>query len=116
MGPELLTTLVASFTTELERRLSRVKAAQANGDPGTLALEVHAIKGSAATFGAPPLSALALTLERAARSGEADLAWDTLPDFLAVAEGTLTLLYRRFGGHPEIPGGDKRINLDTDQG
>ncbi len=116
VGPELLTTLVASFTTELERRLGRVKAAQANGDPGTLALEVHAIKGSAATFGAPPLSALALTLERAARSGEADLAWDTLPDFLAVAEGTLTLLYRRFGGHPEIPGEDKRINLDTDQG
>ena len=115
VGPELLTTLVASFTTELERRLSRVEAAQASGDLGTLALEVHAIKGSAATFGAPPLSTLALTLERAARSGEADLAWDALPDFLAVAEGTLTLLYQHFGGHPEMPGEDKRINLDTDQ-
>lgn len=116
VGPELLTTLVASFTAELERRLGRVKAAQASGDLRTLALEVHAIKGSAATFGAPPLSVLALTLERAARSGAADLARGTLPDFLAVAEGTLTLLYRRFGGHPEMPGEDKRINLDTDQG
>ena len=104
VGPELLITLVASFTTELERRLSRVKAAQASGDLGTLALEVHAIKGSAATFGAPPLSALALTLERAARSGEADLAWGTLPDFLAVAEETLALLYRRCGGHPDVAG------------
>ena len=52
----------------------------------------------------PPLSALALTLERAARSGEADLAWGTLPDFLAVAEETLALLYRRCGGHPDVAG------------
>ena len=103
VGPELLTTLVASFTAELERRLSRVKAAQASSDLGTLAQEVHAIKGSAATFGAPALSALALTLERAARSGEADLAWGTLPDMMAVAEGTLASLNQRFSGHPEVP-------------
>jgi HPt (histidine-containing phosphotransfer) domain-containing protein len=106
VGPELLTLLVASFTAELERRLSQVKAARANADLSTLAQEVHAIKGSAATFGAPALSALALILERAARSGEADLAWGTLPDLLAVAEGTLALLYQRLRGHPEVAGGE----------
>lgn len=104
VGPELLITLVASFTAELERRLGRVQAAQASGDLGTLALEVHAIKGSAATFGAPALSALALTLERAARSGEAALARGTLPDLMAVAAGTRALLDQRFGGHPEEAG------------
>ena len=104
VGPELLITLVASFTAELERRLSQVKAAQANSDLSTLAQEVHAIKGSAATFGAPALSALALTLERAARAGEAGLAWGTLPDLLAMAEGTLASLYQRFSGHPEVAG------------
>ena len=106
VGPELLTLLVASFTAELERRLSQVKAARANADLSTLAQEVHAIKGSAATFGAPALSALALILERAARSGEADLAWGTLPDLLAVAEGTLAFLYQRLRGHPEVAGGE----------
>lgn len=106
VGPELLTLLVASFTAELERRLSQVTAARANADLGTLAQEVHAIKGSAATFGAPALSALALILERAARSGEADLAWGTLPDLLAVAEGTLAFLYQRLRGHPEVAGGE----------
>ena len=104
VGPELLITLVASFTAELERRLSQVKAAQASSDLSTLAQEVHAIKGSAATFGAPALSALALTLERAARAGEAGLAWGTLPDMLAMAEGTLASLYQRFSGHPEVAG------------
>ena len=104
VGPELLTTLVASFAAELERRLGQVKVARTCGDLSTLAREAHAIKGSAATFGAPALSAQALTLERAAKAGDADLAWGIMPDLLAMAEETLDLLYRRFGDQPAVAG------------
>ncbi|MCO5760175.1 MAG: response regulator [Chromatiaceae bacterium] len=98
VGPDFLPSLVTSFTREMERRLLRVAEAKNRGDLAALALEAHAIKGSAGTFGAPALSAEALILERAAKSGETDQAWGKVPDLMAVAAETLSRLRDRFAG------------------
>jgi PAS domain S-box-containing protein len=98
VGPDFLPSLVTSFTSEMDRRLLRVAEAKNRGDLAALALEAHAIKGSAGTFGAPALSAEALILERAAKSGETDQAWGKVSDLMAVAAETLSRLRDRFAG------------------
>jgi HPt (histidine-containing phosphotransfer) domain-containing protein len=62
--------IVGAFVGENERRLEPLRLAVAAGDLTTLANLAHATKGSAGSFGAPRLHALAVELEARALAGE----------------------------------------------
>lgn len=85
-GPELVGELIASFMTETDDRLSRMRSAADSGDLGAVAIEAHAMKSSSGTFGALRLQRLGERLEAAATASDHRLAselLDALPDLVA---------------------------------
>jgi HPt (histidine-containing phosphotransfer) domain-containing protein len=67
---EALASVLRTFIDETRSRLDAVDDALASGDWPTVELHAHSVKSSAATFGAPALQGLSLSLEQAAASGQ----------------------------------------------
>lgn len=66
--------LVETFVTELQERSGLLRAAAARGDLTGLQHEAHALKSSAATYGAAEVSRLSDEIDAACRDGRRDAA------------------------------------------
>lgn len=75
--------LVEAFVTEMMDRVERLAAAAARRDGAAMQHEAHALKSSAATYGAAQVARLSTEIEAACRAGRADAALEVvqrLPD------------------------------------
>jgi HPt (histidine-containing phosphotransfer) domain-containing protein len=68
--------LLGGFAAETQRRMARIEAAAAGPDLGELHNEGHALKGSAASYGALPVAREADRLAAACHAGETETALD----------------------------------------
>jgi PAS domain S-box-containing protein len=75
---DLLCQLAHLFIDDLPRGLARMQEALAAGNPVALYAAAHAMKGSAANFGAEPVVAALVAVERVASSTAADAAFPAL--------------------------------------
>lgn len=98
--PDFMPRLLNTFMAEAGRRAAAIAAAAAVGDFAAVGLEAHALKGSAATFGAMPLRAAALALEQDARAGLADLLVTRAAELSELAEASVLALARHFELEP----------------
>jgi HPt (histidine-containing phosphotransfer) domain-containing protein len=89
VGRERLGLAFKAFREELVRRSPRVVAVLAAGDIATLAREMHAIKGSALTFGALRLGVAARAVDDACRAGDVERALDGAPAVLSLLQMTV---------------------------
>jgi len=72
LSDALMPSVVATFIAEAEQRIRAIEQAAANGDAALAGEEGHALKGSAATFGAGELRQMAYAIEEAGRGGSID--------------------------------------------
>jgi len=72
LSDALMPSVVATFIAEAEQRIRAIEQAAANGDAALAGEEGHALKGSAATFGAGELRRMAFVIEEAGRGGSID--------------------------------------------
>jgi HPt (histidine-containing phosphotransfer) domain-containing protein len=70
IGLEQLPAALGLFVTEMSRRAADLRRADEGLDTEQLRRIAHGAKGSAATFGAPAVTAAARRLEEACKSGE----------------------------------------------
>lgn len=89
VGRERLGLALKAFREELVRRSPRVESVIAAGDFSTLAREMHAIKGSALTFGALRLGAAARAVDDACRAGDVERALGSAPAVLSLLQMTV---------------------------
>ncbi len=68
--------LLSGFASETQRRMARIKAAAAVSDLDGLLTEGHALKGSAASYGASAVAREADRMVAACRAGEIETALD----------------------------------------
>ncbi|RKT46933.1 HPt (histidine-containing phosphotransfer) domain-containing protein [Thiocapsa rosea] len=106
LGRESVVDLMDLFRTESERRRHRIEAAVTARDAPAACHEAHALKGSALTFGACRLGALALRMEQAGRSGDLEGLTSDLPELARLTAETQAALSRLFSesgdhGDPE---------------
>jgi HPt (histidine-containing phosphotransfer) domain-containing protein len=85
-GDGLLADLVALFQTELTKQLGELIRALAAGDCPVVARIAHTLKGTAGTFGAERMQAMAARLDQAARAGETAEATAMVEEFRAECE------------------------------
>ncbi len=91
-GGGLIDELISMFAAATPERLGRMRAALSAGDAKTLALEAHAMKGSAGAVGASLMLTLAGALEAEAKQGslaEGKARIDAMEAELAVVLGEL---------------------------
>lgn len=74
LGEATARDLVACFVGEVARRRDSIAAAVAAADMAVLGAEGHALKSSAAAYGARAVAALATDLEDAVKAGAAGVA------------------------------------------
>jgi histidine phosphotransfer protein HptB len=94
LGRESVLELVDLFGTESERRRQRIETAVAARDASAACHEAHALKGSALTFGAGRLGALALEMEQAGRRGDLEGLTSSLPELARLTAETRAALSR----------------------
>ncbi len=88
LGHDRATDLQRVFVEESERRMARIDIAAAERSLDDLHAECHALKGSAASFGAVAVAREAARLEAACHSGDAEAALGrvaVLRDLVSVA-------------------------------
>lgn len=73
-----LETISERFLFDTKKRLAHARASFESGDWETVRIEVHSIKGSALNFGAEPISALAVSVERSLKESDFDAALEKL--------------------------------------
>jgi HPt (histidine-containing phosphotransfer) domain-containing protein len=82
----LLADLVRIFQTELTKALEELTRALAAHDCPAVARIAHTLKGTAGTFGAKRMHAMAARIDQAARAGQADQATAMVVDFRSECE------------------------------
>jgi CheY-like chemotaxis protein len=96
LSDELMPTVVSAFIEEAAQRLNAIARAAAAGDATLAADEGHALKGSAATFGASALRATAFVIEQAGRNGSIEGVRAHIDALRNRGEAVITLLRERF--------------------
>ena len=96
LSEELAPGVVATFLDEVAERVEAIARAVAAGDAAAAGEQGHALKGSAATFGAVALRDLAYTIERAGRSGALDDVERELPRLRTCGDATNDALRMRY--------------------
>ncbi|MFB1489544.1 MULTISPECIES: Hpt domain-containing protein [unclassified Thiocapsa] len=96
LGRESVVDLMALFRTESERRRHRIETAVSARDASAACHEAHALKGSALTFGACRLGALAFKMEQAGRSGDLEGLTSDLPELARLTVETQAALSKVF--------------------
>ncbi|UHD17319.1 Hpt domain-containing protein [Thiocapsa bogorovii] len=92
LGRDSVLDLMDLFRTESERRRHRIEAAVSARDASAACHEAHALKGSALTFGACCLGALAFKMEQAGRRGDLDALISDLPELARLTVETQAAL------------------------
>jgi PAS domain S-box-containing protein len=83
---KLLRTIVGTFREDCPKMMARIRTALAAHDPAALADGSHALKGSVGNFGHSPALETARQMEKNARQGKLEGAWElyaTLEDEIA---------------------------------
>lgn len=93
-GDNLLSDLIEIYNTETPANLQSLAQALAAGNSGAAALAAHTLKGTATTFGAKCMQALALEIEQAARAGSIEKATAQLNQFRAECDRVRDALSR----------------------
>jgi len=92
---EMLVSLIEETVPYLEGQIESLCQAAATGDGGKVAVDAHAIKGSAATLGMEDLRALALKIEQIGKGiAEGDMASESqslLPELQRASEFAMSL-------------------------
>lgn len=81
---ELLPELIKVFTTTADGRIARIAELKEEGNLAAIAAEAHALKSSAATFGATEVRRISAELEVSGKAGERNTAL-SLADALVTA-------------------------------
>jgi two-component system, sensor histidine kinase and response regulator len=102
---DLMPEIVATFVVEVDVRVAAIEQAALAGDADLARAQGHALKGSAATFGAAALRDLAHAIEQAGRFGDVAAVRAHTFRLRRCAERTLSRLQQRFPG-PSAPGAD----------
>ena len=97
LSAELMPGVVATFLEEAADRIEAIAGAVAAGDAIAAGEQGHALKGSAATFGALALRDAAYAVERAGRSGALDGVDRELPALRRRGEAAIAALRARYG-------------------
>ncbi len=82
--------LIDPFLTELRGRAASIRAAARAGDLSALIFQAHAVKATAASYGASGLSEAAERLELACRRGARESALDQAARLPGLIEGTVS--------------------------
>ncbi len=98
LSDALMPPVVATFAGEVRERILAIEQAAAAGDSARAGAQGHALKGSAATFGAAALHARALAIERAGHAGRIDEVRALAAGLGACGEAVVEVLERRWGG------------------
>lgn len=77
---DIVGVLVAGFLDEAEERVAAIEAAMGGRDMAAVGFQAHALKSTAATYGAPRLSRHAAAIERDAREGRSDAVGTAVRD------------------------------------
>jgi len=85
VGPENARAVVDAFVGELDRQAAALESAADTADLAAMAQAAHRLKGSAASFGAVPLSGVLASVEQAARRGDREAAMAALNGCLGLA-------------------------------
>lgn len=85
VGPENARAVVDAFVGELQRQAVVLRKAADDGSLAALAQAAHRLKGSAASFGAMPLSRAMASVEQAAKSERSEAAIGATPECLELA-------------------------------
>jgi len=85
VGPENARAVVDAFVGELDRQAAALESAANTADLAAMAQAAHRLKGSAASFGAVPLSGVLASVEQAARRGDSEAAMAALNGCLGLA-------------------------------
>jgi HPt (histidine-containing phosphotransfer) domain-containing protein len=96
LGHQSVLELMDLFRAESERRRHRIEAAVSARDASAACHEAHALKGSALTFGACRLGALAFKMEQAGRGGDLEGLISDLPELARLTVETQAALSRVF--------------------
>ncbi|WP_296700664.1 Hpt domain-containing protein [Thiocapsa sp. UBA6158] len=96
LGRGSVTELMDLFRTESERRRQGIHKAVSAGDASAACHEAHALKGSALTFGACRLGALAFKMEQAGRRGDLEDLTSDLPELARLTVETQVALSKIF--------------------
>jgi HPt (histidine-containing phosphotransfer) domain-containing protein len=98
LSDALMPEVVATFVEEARERIDAIEQAVENGDCAGAARQGHALKGSAATFGAVALREMALAIERSGRDGALDPLRSQVASLRTCGETVLRELLARYGG------------------
>ncbi len=93
---EMLPEMVDLFITESTKRLEQIEQLLENRDFVELGNQSHALKGSAATFGAIKLTPLAESLEQSCKQGKVEDAEILTKQVIDVGKKTLDAYLDRF--------------------
>jgi len=104
LSEELMPAVVATFVEETEQRLDAIERAVEAGDAQQAGGEAHALKGSAATFGARALRDSAFAVEQAGRAGDGDAIRAELDRLRSRSAAAIAALRERYG-HGDSVGG-----------
>ena len=91
-SPDLVPRMVEVFVAELRSRAASISAGLDSGDTKRLASEAHALKSSAATYGARAVAEYARRIDQACRDGSSPEAEAQARALLASVESTVTAL------------------------
>jgi HPt (histidine-containing phosphotransfer) domain-containing protein len=90
--PGFLRELIDVYIEDLPLRLAELEKAIATQDAALLTRAAHTIKGSSGNFGAAPLAAVALTMEKQGKAAAFADAATTLPELKAEADRVVAAL------------------------
>ena len=95
-SPELLPKMVAVFVRELQSRALAIDRGLKDGDENKLKAEAHALKSSAATYGATAVRAQALLMEEGFENNDEDRTITAARKLLDLVEPTARSMKSRF--------------------
>ena len=97
LSAALMPEVVATFVEEAHERIAAIEQALAAGDGALAGDHGHALKGSAATFGAVTLRDVALAIEQAGRGGDLVSLEQHVRGLRSCGEAVLNELQARYG-------------------
>jgi HPt (histidine-containing phosphotransfer) domain-containing protein len=97
LSAALMPEVVATFVEEAHERIAAIEQALAAGDGALAGDHGHALKGSAATFGAVTLRDVALAIEQAGRGGDLAALEQHVRGLRSCGEAVLNELQARYG-------------------
>ncbi len=105
LSEELMPDVIGAFIDEAYARVASIEAAVADADCAAAAAAAHALKGSAATFGARQLRDLAMAMELAGKGGKLDALRERVAPLRGSADATLAVLQLRYPAAEAPPAG-----------